>query len=125
MSALSYIDSLPLGGFNYDNVIRNKAMLAAVANKGASAQLKTAKTGTTICGIVFKVSLPKSIANFCALRNRMELPSVPIPELLEAASLVTRTARRSITWLPTSDAVELELPLIATTSPVRKSATFE
>ena len=53
---LNYIESLPLGGFNYDNCIRNKALLANAKTKGAAGQLKTAKTGTTICGIVFAVS---------------------------------------------------------------------
>lgn len=51
---LSYMQSLQTGGFNYDNCIRNKA-LAEHAGLGAKA-LKTTKTGTTICGIIFKVS---------------------------------------------------------------------
>ena len=49
---LSYMKSLPLGGFNYDNCLRNKAL----ADSKAGNQIKTMKTGTTICGVVFKVS---------------------------------------------------------------------
>ena len=47
------MNSLPLGGFNYDNCFRNKAL---EANLGEGKQLSYTKTGTTICGIVFKVS---------------------------------------------------------------------
>lgn len=50
---LNYIKSLPLGGFNYDNCIRNNAL---AAHAGISKQLSHMKTGTTICGIIFKVS---------------------------------------------------------------------
>ena len=53
---VSYIETLPLGGFNYDNCIRNKALLANAAQKGGAGQLMHAKTGTTICGIIFAVS---------------------------------------------------------------------
>ena len=56
MDQVSYIATLPLGGFNYDNCIRNKALLANSKAKGGAGQLKTAKTGTTICGIIFAVS---------------------------------------------------------------------
>lgn len=59
---VSYVDSMALGGFNYDNCIRNKAMLANVKDKGASGQLRLAKTGTTICGIVFKVRNPPTLS---------------------------------------------------------------
>jgi hypothetical protein len=49
---LSYIKNLPLGGFNYDNCLRNNALeMSKPGNK-----VKTMKTGTTICGVVFKVS---------------------------------------------------------------------
>ena len=56
MDQVSYIETLPLGGFNYDNCLRNKALLANAKSKGGAGQLKTAKTGTTICGIIFEVS---------------------------------------------------------------------
>ena len=49
-----YMDALQMGGFNYDNCLRNKAMLA---QSKTGTQVKTMKTGTTICGIIFKVSL--------------------------------------------------------------------
>jgi hypothetical protein len=51
---LSYIDALQehLGGFNYDNCLRNTAMMA---QSKMGAKVKTMKTGTTICGIIFKV----------------------------------------------------------------------
>jgi 20S proteasome subunit beta 2 len=50
---LNYINTLPLGGFNYDNCLRNKAL---EANGGVNPP-KTMKTGTTICGLIFKVSI--------------------------------------------------------------------
>lgn len=52
---LGYIDTLQqqLGGFNYDNCLRNTAMLAQSKTGGT---IKTMKTGTTICGVIFKVS---------------------------------------------------------------------
>ena len=49
-----YMKSLPTGGFNYDNCIRNKALVESGAVKGR--QMSHMKTGTTICGVVFKVS---------------------------------------------------------------------
>ena len=48
---LDYLKTLPLGGFSYDNCIRNKAMVES----GLTSAPKTMKTGTTICGIIFKV----------------------------------------------------------------------
>jgi hypothetical protein len=51
---LNYIKTLPLGGFNFDNCIRNKAMVEA----GGMKQPGNMKTGTTICGIIFKVRFP-------------------------------------------------------------------
>lgn len=49
---LSYINALKLGGFNYDNCIRNKAL---IESGGISAdKIQYTKTGTTICGAVFK-----------------------------------------------------------------------
>ena len=50
---LNYMNNLPLGGFNYDNCLRNKAI---EANLPADKKLKFTKTGTTICGCVFNVS---------------------------------------------------------------------
>jgi len=44
--------TLSEGGFNYDNCLRNKAL---TESKATNAQ-KFMKTGTTICGVVFKVS---------------------------------------------------------------------
>ena len=52
---LNYVNALPLGGFNYDNCLRNKAL---EANLPAGKKLSFTKTGTTICGIVFNVSSP-------------------------------------------------------------------
>jgi len=45
------METLPIGGFNYDMCLRNKA-LAAQTNQANA--VKTMKTGTTICGIIFK-----------------------------------------------------------------------
>ena len=53
---LSYIKEIPQGGFNYDNCLRNKALQES-GNKGGPTQVKTMKTGTTICGVVFAVSI--------------------------------------------------------------------
>lgn len=50
---LSYLKALPEGGFNFDNCIRNTAM---AANSQMSQPIKTMKTGTTICGIIYKVT---------------------------------------------------------------------
>ena len=52
---LQYINALPLGGFNYDNCLRNKALVENA--KGGPTTVKTTKTGTTICGVIFNVSL--------------------------------------------------------------------
>ena len=53
---LAYMNALPQGGgFNYDNCVRNKA-LTANAGMGMQTNIKAAKTGTTTCGVVFKVS---------------------------------------------------------------------
>ena len=54
--SVDYVDSLPLGGFDYQNCLRNKAMLDNAKDSGLAGQLQHAKTGTTICGIVWKVS---------------------------------------------------------------------
>lgn len=49
---LGYMQTLPTGGFNYDNCIRNKAL--AEHTKLSAKELSHVKTGTTICGIIFK-----------------------------------------------------------------------
>ena len=58
---LNYMNSLPLGGFNYDNCLRNKAL---EANMSQSNKLSFTKTGTTIVGIVFKVSRQENTPRF-------------------------------------------------------------
>lgn len=50
---LSYLSALPQGGFNFDNCIRNTALTQS--NNKMDHPLKTTKTGTTICGIIYKV----------------------------------------------------------------------
>jgi 20S proteasome subunit beta 2 len=54
MDQVSYVESLPLGGFNYDNCVRNKALMEHAKSKGGAGEMKFTATGTTICGIVFK-----------------------------------------------------------------------
>ena len=53
MVELNYLQQVPLGGFNYDNCIRNTAL--ETASKSSHKSTFT-KTGTTICGVVFNVS---------------------------------------------------------------------
>ena len=48
--------SKQLGGFNYDNCIRNKALAESGASALAASSLSFKKTGTTICGAIFNVS---------------------------------------------------------------------
>ena len=45
--------SKQLGGFNYDNCIRNKALTESGASALAASSLSFKKTGTTICGAIF------------------------------------------------------------------------
>ena len=50
------MEALPAeSGFNEDNCLRNKALLA---NRGMGLQtnIATMKTGTTICGLIYRVS---------------------------------------------------------------------
>ena len=54
---LNYLNTLPTGGFNFDNCIRNKAMADSA---GMYQPVKTMKTGTTICGIIFEVRKDKA-----------------------------------------------------------------
>ena len=51
---LQYIKALEtqVGGFNYDNCLRNKALIESKQDNKSS--LQYTKTGTTICGVVFK-----------------------------------------------------------------------
>ena len=49
---LGYMNALPVGGFNYDNCLRNNALDASRPEN----KIKTTKTGTTICGLLFDVS---------------------------------------------------------------------
>ena len=53
---LQYIKALEgqVGGFNYDNCLRNRALIESKTENKTS--LQYTKTGTTICGVVFKVS---------------------------------------------------------------------
>jgi hypothetical protein len=51
---LDYLKTLNKGGFNFDMCIRNKALAEAGSAVGQT-PVKTMKTGTTICGIIFKV----------------------------------------------------------------------
>ena len=49
---------MPLGGFNFDNCLRNTAL---EANTNSTHKTSYTKTGTTICGVVFNVSIHHSI----------------------------------------------------------------
>ena len=59
MAELNYLDQVPLGGFNYDNCIRNTALESQVNMKH---KMSYTKTGTTICGAIFNVSCPSRSA---------------------------------------------------------------
>lgn len=50
---LGYVDSLREGGFNFDNCIRNTALAGQTSMPTPSNHIKT---GTTIVGLIFKVS---------------------------------------------------------------------
>lgn len=55
MQDLGYMQSLPAeGGFDYDNCLRNKALLNN-AGLGLQTNVENMKTGTTICGMIFAV----------------------------------------------------------------------
>lgn len=45
---LPYVDTLEVGGFNFDNEIRNEAIL-----KNTDTELKFTSTGTTIVGVIY------------------------------------------------------------------------
>ena len=42
-----------LGGFNYDNCLRNKAILESSNGNMKKESFKVTSTGTTICGVIF------------------------------------------------------------------------
>lgn len=109
-----YMKSIPSGGFNYDNCIRNKALLES-ASLGEN-KLSFMKTGTTICGVVFDVSIIKfgfKYHNYFLYRKVLFL--LLIPELRVAQPLETRIAKRSIIWLLIFIVQVRELQLIVTT----------
>jgi len=115
MAELNYLNSVPLGGFNYDNCIRNKALETAT---NTTHKTSYTKTGTTICGVIFQVSIHATedwpISQICFFRA--ELQSLPTPEPLLAPSWLTRTAPSSTTWPPTFTPPVLAQPLTAITS---------
>jgi len=65
---LSYIHTLQenLGGFNYDNCLRNTAMMA---QSKVGPAVKTMKTGTTICAVIFNVSTRTCFLNLKGWRS--------------------------------------------------------
>ena len=54
MVELNYLEQVPLGGFNYDNCLRNTALESQTNMKHKTSYTKT---GTTICGVIFNVSM--------------------------------------------------------------------
>jgi len=56
MQDLAYMKTLQsqLGGWNYDNCLRNKALLESGAIGKDKIKVKETSTGTTICGCIFK-----------------------------------------------------------------------
>ena len=110
---LQYIKALEgqVGGFNYDNCLRNKALIESKTENKTS--LQYTKTGTTICGVVFKVS----INNFQnKLGYRMEYALLPIPGLQVVPLSETKIASKFIILPQISILAELVLLLIAITS---------
>jgi len=53
MAELNYLSQVPLGGFNFDQCLRNKALESSTNSTHKSTYTKT---GTTICGALFNVS---------------------------------------------------------------------
>jgi len=49
-SKMSYLEQLKTGGFDFENHLRNSALVS----KGVIGEPKKTKTGTTICGLIFK-----------------------------------------------------------------------
>lgn len=49
---LGYVNALRLGGFNFDHCLRNQAL----ASQTKAKEPVHKKTGTTIVGVIFKVS---------------------------------------------------------------------
>ena len=68
---LSYLSTLPQGGFNFDMCIRNKALAESSA---MSTPVKTMKTGTTICGIIFKVRKLECLGGYLEVKALGTLP---------------------------------------------------
>lgn len=67
---LAYMNALPqTGGFDYSNCLRNKALNHAKGN-GLKTNITTAKTGTTICGLVFNVSASPKINSFESAKTK-------------------------------------------------------
>ena len=94
MQELGYMKTLPQeAGFDYSNCLRNKALLNNVG-MGLKTNVQNMKTGTTICGLIYKVS------DFVELTKKLDrtvLLSLPTLVPLVALSLETRTVRRSTT----------------------------
>jgi hypothetical protein len=88
MQSIDYVENLQLGGFNYENCIRNHAIASNL--KAGKQQFKQASTGTTICGVIFKVRI-------CINQKRMEFAWLLTRELLADPLWEIRTARRSTT----------------------------
>ena len=88
---LGYINTLQgqLGGFNYDNCLRNTALEAQAK---MDSKIKTMKTGTTICGVIFDVSSLQVLTNFRMASRSLQTLAPRVARLWE-----TRTARRSTT----------------------------
>ena len=111
---LNYLKTLQKesGGFNYDNSIRNTAMIASKPLENKSS-LSYTKTGTTICGVVFKVSIYNFKSIMLTIFFRMVLLSLLIQDPLEEPLLVTRTASKFIISPLTFTAAVPVLPPIA------------
>jgi hypothetical protein len=74
MQELGYMKTLPQeAGFDYSNCLRNKALLNNVG-MGLKTNVQNMKTGTTICGLIYKVSdfveLTKNLIGRCCSRCR-------------------------------------------------------
>jgi len=108
---LGYMNALPLGGFNYDNCLRNQALEKL---KGGN-DIKTLKTGTTICGLTFKVST-RQIVEVISFGYRMESSLLLIRDQQAELLLVTNIVKNFTSWLPTFTVQEPVQLLIVTMS---------
>ena len=123
MVELNYLEQVPLGGFNYDNCIRNTAL---EANVKTSNKLSYTKTGTTICGVVFNVSNGSrslspllqsrkvTLLFLICFRVVLHLLLIRVPQ--PAPSSPIRTVRSFTSWHLTSTALVLVQLLIVTMS---------